>query len=362
MMRVLFVIMRGGLVSLLGTLMLPSMVDAREGQTHVPGIFMISDDHWVRRISLGGLVETDYNSAETFSGEKTGDITLSTVELALDARINDKVNAHLSFLYEEDLTPFEVDEGYINFTLGPVIIQAGQQYVPFGSFETNLISDPVTLQIAETRESALQFGTELGHIQAAAYVFNGTTRESGAEDVADQMGARLAYVVQGRHSGVDIGIDYINNIADSKTISAYLEEQTPSVSSLQAYVPARIAHANLKFGNVYLIAEHLLTDQFASNEIAFNGKGAELTATNLEAGYNLMIAGVDSTIAVAWQTTEQALALGLPKEKRLVALSMGIYKYTALTFEYARSTDYAVTDGGTGKEANSYTVQLAVGF
>jgi len=34
-------------------------------------------------------------------------------------------------------------------------LTAGQLYVPFGAFETGLISDPLTLEIGETRESTV---------------------------------------------------------------------------------------------------------------------------------------------------------------------------------------------------------------
>lgn len=361
MTRIMPRMISGQAFLLLGAMMAVPAAFAKEGEAHAPGIAKIADDHWVRRIAVSGLLEAEYGSAEDFAGEKTSDVTLATVELAFDAKINDKVNAHLSFLYEEDDTAYEVDEGYIDLALGAVNVQAGQMYVPFGSFETNLISDPLTLEIGETRESVLQIGTALGPVQAAVYLFNGATRETGADDVADQMGARLAYVTEGKDQSMDIGIDYINNIADSDSITSYYEEAYGG-TTVKAYVPAQIIHANLTFGSMHFIAEHLVTDRFEATELAFNGKGAEITATNIEAGFDMMIAGIDSTIGVAMQTTGEALALGLPKEKVLLALSLNVYKYTALSFEYARSTDYDIADGGTGKEADAYTVQLAVGF
>ena len=236
----------------------------------------------------------------------------------------------------------------------------GSKGAPFGSYAKHVLSDPVTKAIGETAESVLQVSTEFGAIKAYAYVFNGSTQEAGGDDAVDQNGLSLAYVSESKSSSMDIGIDYINNIADSNSIGSYLEGK--SLTEVQSYVPASIIHANLSFGSFHFVFEHLAADQFDASEIAFNGNGAEITATNLEVGYDLTISWMDSTVAIASQSTEEAVALGMPKLKVLAAISFGIAKYTALSFEYANSTDYDVADGGTGESATSYTLQLAVGF
>jgi len=41
---------------------------------------------------------------------------------------------------------------------------------------------------------------------------------------------------------------------------------------------------------------------------------------------------------------------------------VGIYENTTFSFEYARDEDYDESDGGTGKEADMMTLQLAVEF
>jgi len=309
-------------------------------------------------VSIGGAVEVEYGSGEDFAGTKSSDVALATVEVAFDAKINDKVTAHLGFLHEEDDTAYEVDEGYITLAMGMLNIQAGQLYVPFGAYDTNVVSDPLTLEIGETRESVLMVSAEMGSLQASLYMYNGDTMETGSDDKTDQMGARIAFVSESKSMNINIGIDYINNIADSDALTAKL---SPTVE-LKSYVPAQIIHASLGFGGLNIIVEHLMADAFDASEIAFKGKGAEITSTNIDLGYTLNIAGMESTVGLAMQTTEEAVALGLPEEKMLVALSMGVYENTGLSFEYANSTDYAISDGGTGKDATSYTVQLAVEF
>ena len=109
------------------------------------------------RVTFGGLVEVEATTGKDYEGTKESDITLATVELGLDAEITDWVNGHILLLYEEDDTPLCVDEGFI--TLGnlekfPLYFAAGKMYVPFGAFETNMISDPLTLELGENNESS----------------------------------------------------------------------------------------------------------------------------------------------------------------------------------------------------------------
>ena len=69
-----------------------------------------------------------------------------------------------------------------------------------------------------------------------------------------------------------------------------------------------------------------------------------------------------ATWAVGYQATDEALALGLPESKILLAMSVEVMDDTALSFEISNSEDYGTAVGGTGKDANSVTLQFSVGF
>ena len=124
------------------------------------------DDHHMHpggvgeaKVKVSGLIETEvgFSSADVNGNtEKTSDTVLATIELAVDAELSDNVRGHILFLHEEDATPLEIDEGTI--TLGKDAgwsYTMGRMYVPFGAFETNMVSDPLTLDMGETRESAI---------------------------------------------------------------------------------------------------------------------------------------------------------------------------------------------------------------
>ena len=88
-------------------------------------------DVWFNDIEISGLSEVEASKSEDFEGQNASDITLSTVELALDAWIyHDLVSAHILVLHEDDDTePLELDEGIItigNVNRFPLYLAAGR--------------------------------------------------------------------------------------------------------------------------------------------------------------------------------------------------------------------------------------------
>jgi len=79
----------------------------------------------------------------------------------------------------------KVDEGTItigNADVTPIYLTAGRMYIPFGNFESNMISDPITLTMSETREEAFQLGVELENgLHGSAYLFNGKIAEANSD-------------------------------------------------------------------------------------------------------------------------------------------------------------------------------------
>ena len=332
---------------------------AKEDEPHVKSLRAIDSSHWINKLTVGGLLEVEANSSESYTGVDSSDLTLATAALAFNAKINDRIEAHLSFLYEEDETPLEVDEGTIVVSLaGGSSLVMGQMYVPFGPFETNMVSDPLTLEIGETRETAIQYSFTTGGFSGTAFVYNGTKTRKTAEEKIDQFGIGIGYATEGEGLTYNVGITYLNNLGDSDGVTAKI-----AATTLNDYVGAYIAHGSVKAGAFSFIAEYLTaTDKFASSELAFNGRGAEPSAMNIEFAYDSTIAGKPATWAIGYQTTDEALALGLPETKMLLAVSVEVMQDTALSFEVANSEDYGTSVGGTGKNANSLTVQFAVGF
>ena len=121
---------------------------------------------WLDKVEFSGLVEVESSFSDKDrkmeKDTKESDIVLATVELGIDVDIHKYVGGHLLLLWEEDDTePVEMDEGII--LLGgtddfPFFLEAGKMYPSIGHFNSFFITDPLTLEMAETRESAVMLG------------------------------------------------------------------------------------------------------------------------------------------------------------------------------------------------------------
>jgi len=313
-------------------------------------------------IEISGVVEIEASGGRATDGSANSDITLATVEMGIDTAITDHVSTHILLLHEEDDTNLEIDEGTITLSqLGglPIEMTAGQMYIPFGNFESHMVSDPLTLEIGETRESVVQFSSGVGNAYGAIYSFKGATRNTGESDRVKGFGANLGLSVEHELFNLDTGISYISNMAETDAIEDAVTDAANLTDS-----PAGIGlHAIVRKGPLTVIAEYIgANDGFDATDLAFNANKAEPAAYNVEAGYELSIFGKEATIAVAAQGTSEAQALDLPESRLLGAVSINLREQTSLSFEWARSDDYDVTDGGLGLSTDMYTAQIAVEF
>ena len=188
-------------------------------------------------VQIHGVVEVEYGYNEDYTKVDSSDIVLATVELALEASVNDNVDVEVVLLHEEDDTPLEVDVGVINLhdERSPLSLSLGQMYVPFGSFESNMVSDPLTLELGETRESTVLLNFESNGATAGFYLFNPELGEGADEDKATAFGLSLGY----GNDTFSAGIDYISSIADTDGIQDFLAG--PSVVE---HVAGLSAHAS----------------------------------------------------------------------------------------------------------------------
>lgn len=314
-----------------------------------------SSGGWFQKVEVSGLVEVEGSHSSPFIGSNTSDLVLATAEIGLNAQVHDWVSAEIVMLYEEDDTPLEVDTAVINIANPDAnwLVSAGQQYLPFGTYETGLVSDPLTLEIGETRETAVLVGTQMDNISASAYVFNGDTNKSD-DDTIDNWGATLGFA----NDQFTLGVGYINDISDSDTL-----QDAVGSTELKQRVPGVTVDASAKLGNFTLIGEYTATTRsFQTAELEFDGSGAQPKAFNIEAGTEFSLFGKDASAAVAYQGTKEALALELPEKRIAAAISVAIFDNTALAFEWAHDKDYSTSEGGTGKSADTLTTQLAVEF
>ncbi|MBI5556328.1 MAG: LbtU family siderophore porin [Deltaproteobacteria bacterium] len=316
-------------------------------------------------LNFSGLIEIEAFRLDGYAGEKESDLTLSTVELDLHLRPRDWLNGHLLLLWEENNTePVEVDEAVIslgNPLKNPLFLNIGKLYVPFGLYATNMIQDPLTLALGESRETAVVAGMEYGGFSWSIYAFNGDMDKTGEKRAIDNFGASLDYLLEGDMISLEMGIDYINNLADSDGLSDALASR--GSDGIYDYAPGLGTHLQLSRGPFALFAEYIgVLDRFAVRELPYQGKGAKPEAWQLEASYTAQIMERETVFALGYQKTMEAANMGLPSDRYLTSATIALTSHLFLALEYVFDEDYREKEGGSGGEANMITTQLALEF
>lgn len=337
---------------------------------------------WAKRITLSGSIEAEAGyEKRSFADpdtedEDTSDLALSKVELGVDVDIAEYVKGNVLFLYEDD-EDVVVDEGFIKFDGGdalPMYMKVGKIYLPFGKFESNMISDPLTLELGETRETAFEAGFTSSGFYASAYLFNGDIDKDGDESHLSNYGVSVGYALEQDQFGMDIGAGYINNIIDSNGWEGVLEEERASAESMDLdfafrdYVPGICVHALFNFGDITLIGEYIaMVDEpewnmyeLVSGALETAGVdtvmiGEKTTTWNFEIGYTKELLGKETTFGVAYQGCDNGEEF-FPESRFMGVAGVEIFDETTVALEY-RHDEFENDD-----KADVLTAQLAIGF
>lgn len=306
---------------------------------------------------VSGVIEVELTSAEDSAGNTARDIAVATVELGIDAEVSEDVSAHVLALYEDDgLTNLDVDEAIVTMKLSEAVsISAGSMYVPFGKFDTNVISDPMALEMGETHDTAIMLETNTNNLTTSFYLFKGISEDAAAvaspDDTELGYGFNLAFV---KEEMLEVGFGYMSNIADSDFIEGI-------GTNVQDYVAGADISVMYTTGPVTLIAEHMTAlDDFVNGDLATAiTVAAQPAVSHLEVAFDL---GEGQTVALAYGMTAEAVQLGMNETSIAAAYSFSPVEGATLAFEYTTADDYSLADGGSGTDTNQITVQLAAEF
>jgi hypothetical protein len=327
-----------------------------------PAICDENGGKWFENITLSGAIEVeagfekiDYNDPAT-PDEDSSDIAIATVELGIDAEIAKHVSGNILFCYDgEDL---EVDEAIISINgedVVPLYLNAGQLYVPFGNFESHMISDPVTLELGETRESAVVAGFANDWIDISAGVFNGDIDDSLEDNKIESYVAGAVFSLPENTIagfGLSVGASYISNIGDSDFLQEDIEAGPGIVTDYVAGYSAFISISALD--RFFLNAEYLTAaDEFAAVDLSF-ASGQEFKPSTW---YAELAVGIteDLEIAVRYEASDDC-GDSLPKKRYGAAITYGLFENTSLGLEYIHG-EFENDD-----ETDVVTAQLAIEF
>ncbi len=321
-------------------------------------------ESWFGEWEVGGWLDAEGVYRHLDTGDNTSGVGVAEAVLGVEAAINDWIGGEVGLLYEtvniglddgKDGTNTRVDVAILTIGApeGTWSFAVGRQYAPFGVFATNLISDPLTLELGEANDLVLQFGLSSGRLHGSIFGFYGDNDSNGG------YGAVTGYSLERREIEFGLHSSYISDIGASDNLQGVIADSR----GVNADVPGWIASTELGYKDLSLIGEYVAArERFADREVEFAGRGAQLSSWLLEAACDVGIAGKEARVVVGYQGTSEALALELPVQRLLAGFSVGLAEWFTSTVEWARDEDYASKDGGSGEQVNTITVQFAAKF
>lgn len=259
-----------------------------------------------------------------------------------------------------------------NFSCSPFYGTIGQFYVPFGTYSSVMVSDPLTKLLARTKARSVLLGFQQQDKNAlfgAIYGFRGDAHE-GSDSRINNGGLNLGYRFDAGLIHGTIGGGYIADIADSAGMQVGTGFQ--NFERLVHRVPGYNARAALSFGqHIDFLGEYVgAATEFNPNDMSYENHGAKPNAYDLELSYSFMIFdSKPSNIAIGYGKSSQAMAMGIPLTRKSAVFSTSLLRNTLQSLEFRHDQLYAASDVGsganniaapaqTGKGDNAVTFQI----
>lgn len=314
------------------------------------GLASMINDH----VDFGGAIEVEAYTERDYECHRHSDIALEAAELEFEITLNDCASGFVSIEYDGDFEEIIVKEAFV--LLGdsesfPYFAQIGRVYVPFGIGtgalvgDTLSISDPLTIDIFETREDVILIGAKSNGFYGGVYVFNGHTFRNWKHDHIDQWGGTIRYSHENCRYSINAGFDVISTVFDSINI----EEEIPEALYVGGYPKGLALHCRLFSRGFSLIAE--FNGTFKRRTFYVEGEDGEdprkvwlePKAWQLELGYQREI--YCRTTYVALNYSESRGMYGFfPRTRVLATVGRWIYEDVLLALEYGHDVDYPISE------------------
>ncbi len=281
---------------------------------------------------------------EKDSSESIVGSTSSKVEFAVDAHPIEGVCGHAVFLWEGDGS-VEVDEATIavlDVWATPLYVEVGLKVIPFGVFNSSLISDPIAMELAETKENAIQVGyaSELFLLGFGAY--NGALDEAGPDNKLDDFFATIDFQV---YNGITAGISWTSDMGEGglEEFFTTLPDTTPykNVAGLDLNLSAEfnLFQFDLEYVTALSEWENVTTDDSTLKPSSWNAE----VACSLSENYIMAVRYEGCT-----DFSDQ------PENRYGIAGAYQFREYLSFGLEYLRA-DFEVADA-----QNTFTAKLTL--
>ena len=230
-------------------------------------------------------------------------------------------------------------------------LYGGQSYIAFGRYQTNFVSDPLTLEIGETRKTVMGVGYQAPFGLSLGYgAFKGDLRQADADSKVKDFVAHVEYGFEKNGFSFSVASSHLSNFYETDGVGGYFVESfAEQDSDFEQKVPASAIDLAFGFRGFGIFYESVTALKAAKQtEIPWmSGEdGAKVSATSLEVFYGWEYRGLGGSFQLSQQSTNQAVSLGLPKMRSLVGFTQNLTPNLVMGVEYFVDQDYAASDCG----------------
>ncbi len=321
------------------------------------------------RLQFSGKLEGLLTYNNPYTGNGNTNVNFSGAELDTFVEASSFVSGYMAL----DFDPGQANNGsrvfmnraFVtvgNLAVSPFYGTIGQLYTSFGRFSSGMVTSPTTLVLGRTRARTLELGvqqTGSNAFHAELYTYQGLTSPVGSTNTNNQWGGDAGYAYKiGKVTG-EIGASYISNLGDSQGITgAVFATNTTQVHDVQA----ADAYGSLSLGPIVFIGEYIQALQsFNYLNVNYANHGAKPTALHVESDYTFNTGSKPSSVGVGYDTTQQALAIGLPQQSYEAFYNINVFKDTNLALEYRHDINYPSNAASTGSNATPSNVVNTLG-
>ncbi len=333
-------------------------------------------------LEVSGKLAVKAFGQSAFNNARDTDIDISGSELDFQALVNKWVTGFMSIGYDNGFSQtgrrvtnsnVALDTAFVtlgNFNKSPLYANAGQEYAPFGSFNSNMTSDTLAKILFRTKSRLVVLGYHhLGAsgLDTSIYMGHGDSRRGDYKPLSlarsrntevNLFGADLSYhaiVWDSLHA--TFGASVINNVADASGMQATGAlplhfkgfAYTTATEVLQHLVPAVDVRAVFDYGAFRLIGEYDMTTRaFDARDITFNGKGADISAGHVEGDFAFKLFSWPSSFGVSLGDSREALAFNVPLQRFMATFNTSIWEHTVCSLEYRYDVNYGKNDKARG--------------
>jgi len=329
---------------------LKSRIQQLESQLADTQATQASANNWSDKVSVSGSAEFLGTATEDAAGNTESDLDVDSVELTIDAAVNENIALSTTLKYEDDgeEQDFYVDEAIIEIGAedSPWMVTLGRTGVPFAAINGNAWTDPLTDDLTDNTDDIAQLSYSEGIFSADVYAFRARHDDDGDNTVENfGLNAGLEF-----DNGLSLGAGYLNNIRNTDPF------QADSLTSKQEVAAGRLNIA-YEIDALALSAEYIKTDSF--EELAGQPKVAVWHAS---ADYGVTLFGAPGNLSLGYSETDNAALItdggeDLFAQSRLtLGASRELNENAELILELVREEDYA------GEDTDSMNLVLSTSF